>query len=384
MRRDRRSGFVVSVLFASLIAGCDRQSNPMQPTTNSPRPSGPSAPAPPAPALLSSLQVTGPAQVPPGESASYTATATWSDGTTTDVTNEAQWTTTNDAVLAIAGPGRVTARTAGEADVQAAFQNRSHGRWVVVVPAGRFILRVNVSDGLIPVAPIFDARVDVSSGTGEALSATTDWYGGATLYGIPETAELRVSKDGYQTLVQSVRVDRPAVPSVTLRVQLVPAVRRPELSGLYRLTVSADSCVGAGALPQDARTRTYTASIWEPGGKVSVQLADANFHLKTCCFGERGDAFSGLTQALDTRFTLIPYEPDWDYNAGVHPSVAERLPDGTVLTISGHAVVRPVAEGFAGLLDGVMAIYDSLPLSGPAGRQLASCQSPSHKFTLTR
>lgn len=380
MRRDRRSSFVVSVLFASLIGGCDRQSNPVLPT-NSPRPSAPSAPAPPPAATLSNLQVAGPAQVPPGGGASYTATATWSDGTTTDVTNEAQWTTTNEAVLAIAGPGRVTARTAGEADVQATFQGRTHGRWVGVVPAGRFILRVNVSDGLIPDAPIFDARVEAISGSGEALSATTNWNGGANLYGIPETAELRVSKNGYETVVQSVHVERQAV---SVRVQLVPSVRRPVLSGLYRLTVSADTCVGGGALPQEATTRTYTAAIWEPGGKVRVQLSDANFHLKTCCFGEPGDAFSGLTQALDTRFTLIPYEPDWDWNAGVHPSVAERLTDGTVLTISGHAVVRPVAEGFAGLLDGVMAIYDSLPLSGPAGRQLASCQSPSHRFTLTR
>jgi len=97
----------------------------------------------------------------------------------------------------------------------------------------------------------------------------------------------------------------------------------------------------------------------------------------TCCLGERGDAFSGLTQALDTRFTLIPYAPDWDWNAGVHPSVAELLSDGTVLTLSGHAVVRPVAEGFAGLLDGVMAIYDSLPLSGPAADRSRPANRPA-------
>lgn len=376
MRPVARSSPFISLLLAGLVAGCDRQSNPSQPTPNGPRPNAPSAPA-----QLTNFAVTGAVTVPPGESASYTATATWSDGTTTDVTNEATWTTTNDTVLAIAGPGRVTARTTGEADVRAGFQNRTHGRWVGVVPAGRFIVRVYVSDGVIPAVPLFDARVEVLSGPAAGLTATTNWDGRASLYGVPESADLQVSKDGYERVVRAVRIDRQ---SASVNVDLVPAVRRPELSGRYRLTVSADSCVGSGALTQEARTRTYTAFIWEPGGKVSVQLADANFHFKTCCLGERGDAFSGLTQALDTRFTLIPYEPDWDYNAGVHPSVAERLPDGTVLTISGHAVVRPVAEGFAGLLDGVMAIYDSLPLSGPAGRQLASCQSPSHKFTLTR
>jgi hypothetical protein len=381
MRMPTRSKVVVSLLLAGLVGACDRQSNPLQPSPDILRPNAPPAPAPPSQPAMASLTVSGPAVVPPGESATYTATAAWSDGTTTDVTTLAEWSITSDAVLTLTGPGQVTARITGEGEVRAALQGRSHGRAIVVVPAGRFAVRVDVSDGLIPDAPVFDARVEVISGPAAGLAATTNWYGTASLYGVPETADLRVTKDGYEPVVRSVRIDHQRA---RVGVQIVPSVRRPALSGAYRLTVSADLCAGDGVLPENAKTRTYTAAIWEPGGKVKVQLSDATFDLKSCCFGEQGDGFSGLTQAVDTRFTLIPYEPDWDWNAAIHPSVAERLPDGSVLTISGRAVVRPAPDGFAGILDGVIAIYDALPLSGPGGRLLASCQSPTHTFTLRR
>ena len=97
----------------------------------------------------------------------------------------------------------------------------------------------------------------------------------------------------------------------------------------------------------------------------------------------------GQTQALDARFTLFEYGPPedyggWDGDQGDYPSLAERLPDGTLLSIAGQAIVVPTADGYAGSLDGTIASYDSLNLLGRAGRVLASCRSNAHRFTLVR
>jgi hypothetical protein len=121
-----------------------------------------------------------------------------------------------------------------------------------------------------------------------------------------------------------------------------------------------------------------------------VELRGADFAVEWCpvCNETRGKGFSGQYQALDGRFTLIEYGPpeeEASYETrGVYPNVAERLPDGRLLSISGRAIVTPTAQGFSGTLDGSIAIYDSLSILNTAGRVLASCRSATHAFTLVR
>ena len=91
----------------------------------------------------------------PRENARYTATARFADGSTRDITSEAQWTSTDESILPVAAPGIVEGRTNGEAEVRAVFANRSHGHQVVVVPEGQYVLRASVYHGQPPISPIF-------------------------------------------------------------------------------------------------------------------------------------------------------------------------------------------------------------------------------------
>ena len=385
-RRRQISVALISVVLGALPAACGDDKSPTRPTPSNPS-VGPTAPGQPA---LTSLRVNGPSELPPGESAHYTAIASFADGSSRDVTGEAKWSTTNESVLAVTGQGLVTARSAGEAQVRADFGNAGNlaqGRTVLAVPAGRFKFIVTVTEDQV-TAPILDARVEVISELG-GLSGTTSWDGIVKLYGVPSDFQLRVTKDGYEPLVKTIHLDRQNCCAV--RLQMVPTGERIDLRGQYQLTISSGSCTSGGGLPDAVQTRTYTARIWNAGLKVHVQLADADFAVEWCpaCNESRGDRFVGQHQVLDGRFTLTEYGPPeegagpWD-SQGTYPDVAERLPDGRLLSISGHAIVTPTAQGFSGALDGSIAIYDSLPLLYTAGRVIASCRSAAHQFTLVR
>jgi hypothetical protein len=240
-----------------------------------------------------------------------------------------------------------------------------------------------VTDGEIGVvAPIFDAKVEVP-GTG--ISSTTDWNGSAKLIGVPADIEIRVIKDGFHSVVRPAQITRNGF---SIGVQLFPTGPRISLTGEYRLVVSSRVCEAGGSLPESVKTRTYSAGIHEPGGKVRVLLRDGPFVIKPPASASRwggdGNAFDGQTQVVDTLFTLIEYVPGSEDGYGIHPSVAERLPDGTVLTFSGRAVVRPAPEGFLGTLDGAIAIYNVIDSEAGTGRLLASCRSRAHGFNLLR
>jgi hypothetical protein len=331
-----------------------------------------------------SIVVDGPGQVPPGETGHYSATARYSDGSRRDVTSEAQWSTSDESVLSVTGVSTIVARARGEAVVRARLANYQHPgvRSVIVLPAGQFKLSVLVTEDQV-TAPIFDVRIEVVSGPEAGLAVSTDWTGRAVLYGVPADAQLRLTKEGYTSTVHSMRLDGHRGVSL----QMFPSGSRLNLPGQYQLTITSGVCAD-GNLPDAVKTRTYTARMWNAGLMIHVELSGADFAVEWCslCFETRGNRFTGQTQALDARFTLFEYGPPEDgYDGqGYYPSLAERLPDGRFLSIAGRAIVAPSADGYAGSLDGTIAVYDSLSQVESAGRVLASCRSNAHRFTLVR
>jgi hypothetical protein len=333
--------------------------------------------------------VVGPDAIPPGDSAQFTAAAKYSDGSTRDFTTEAQWSVSDESLLSVTGAGQATGRAVGEAEVRATFAGScTSDRGVVVLPAGRFLMFVDVTEDQV-TAPLLGVRVEVVSGPAAGLAAATDWNGSARLMGVPQEAQLRLSNDGYDPVVQTVRVERQRA---VVRLQMFPSRGRLDLPGIYRLTIASGSCAGGARLPEAVGTRTYTARLWNAGLKIHALLSGASFAAEPCssCAEPRGNRFLGQTQALEARFTLGEYVPPedgagpWDIGVGVYPDVAERLGDGTLLSIAGQAIVTPTPAGFSGALDGTIAIDDSLPLFHAEPRVLASCRSIAHRFTLER
>jgi hypothetical protein len=96
---------VSAVVSAIITVGC---TNTNAPTTNA----------------ATGFYVTG--RTPPiGQSSQLTAIATFSDGTTKDVANQAAWSSSDTTVAAITSAGVLTVLQAGSANVTAVFQSLS-------------------------------------------------------------------------------------------------------------------------------------------------------------------------------------------------------------------------------------------------------------------
>ena len=91
-----------AIIAIVLLAACGGSPKTTQPSQT------PAAATPSGAATLVDLRVDGPASVPPGGSAQYTATATYSDGSSRNVTTDAKWTSTNDSVLSVTATGAMT------------------------------------------------------------------------------------------------------------------------------------------------------------------------------------------------------------------------------------------------------------------------------------
>lgn len=117
MGRRAGSAFIlVSVATVAVLAvgRCSGQSD------SSSTPTGPSAPS--APATVTQVRISGTTSLTArGQTSQLSATATFSDGSTRSVTQEAEWTTSNDTVATVSG-GLVTARDVGDADISVTYR----------------------------------------------------------------------------------------------------------------------------------------------------------------------------------------------------------------------------------------------------------------------
>jgi len=100
---SRMSIVAVACVTAVSVAACESKSEP-SPT-------------------VSDLVIAGPNTLPIGQTAGYTATATYSDGSSSAA--NAGWTSSVPAVAEISGSGRLTAWTAGETTISANLDGRT-------------------------------------------------------------------------------------------------------------------------------------------------------------------------------------------------------------------------------------------------------------------
>jgi len=115
--RSMRLLGVALVLSVIVLPGC-----------NGTNPAGPSQPAASA---ITGLAINGAEAVLTGASASYTATATFPDGTLRAVTPA--WISANPAVASVDGDGRLDGRSHGSTTLTATYQGRSVSKTVQVV-----------------------------------------------------------------------------------------------------------------------------------------------------------------------------------------------------------------------------------------------------------
>jgi Carboxypeptidase regulatory-like domain len=274
------------------------------------------------------LELTGPTTIAPGQLGEYRLVAVSTGAATRDVSLEAEWRSSTEAVVAIASPGRAAAQQPGEAVITATYQGRPATVIVFVVPADTFVLKGTVKDKLTD-GPVAGARVQVLSGNAVVAETTTGADGRYGLYGVARSAGLRVSKEGYLDHQRPLEiVGHTTGVDVHLRRLGVPDL----YTGAYTLTLELG---GQCPIPEEAKTRTYTAIIEAVDDRYVVSLNDATFAqgcgTNNLAPGLGCNQFLAQRDGNSLRFTML--DLDW----GEGGQVTERLSDGTWLTIVGHA-----------------------------------------------
>ena len=301
-----------------------------QPATHLPStPSGPS---------VNTVEVIGPASIPPGQPAQFSASLRLADGTvkTGSSGTNIRWRTSNGSVLQVNQTGLVTPMAAqGDAFITAEIPIgsgvRTGTREVVVQPPGTFRLVGTVVEDGNPSFFVPDARVEVSSGSPFAISNSLGQY---RLYGVPPVADIRVSANEYGTQTFPVQLSA----NTTKNFALPLTGSRPTLNGNYTVSIDVQACGSGTGLPADLMHRTYDAAVSQNGSNVDVKLLGGQFRTNSIA---KGDHFSGTTINGGVRFNLDFYGYyDGYFGPADYPSVVERLGDGTYLSIAGQVTAN--------------------------------------------
>jgi hypothetical protein len=260
--------FVVIVV----LAGCSDP--PKAPIT--PSPISPISPS------VSALSVSG-IGVPlvEGQSVQLTATATLSDGTSSDVTARASWTSENTAVATISSAGLLQAVGGGEASLVATYQDLTARSPVIV----GFDVSGQIHEAEPFSTPIADAQVEVIGGPSAGQKVTSDGNGRFSLAGITRGGfALVIAKDGYET-VQRVVDDLPrdAHPNVIL------------LQAKKTFTWRSDAMSGRWTFPITISRRSAASLSFIGEGSCRLQ-------------GTYTDSSATLGEGPSPKFSIFPYE----------------------------------------------------------------------------
>jgi hypothetical protein len=363
VRPPRIAASIAAVVLVAL-SSCDRRS-PTSPIV--PPPGGPT----PAPVIR--IELLAPSEIEPDESVQLTANAVKSDGSVENVTSQSQWSPTSSQVLQISPTGLATGRNRGEVFVSARYSGRSASKQIFVLPRGTFRLNGFVKETGFGIGGV---TVSVASGTGQGLSTITNFVGGYALYGVSGPVQLQTQKDGYVTGTHALTVTNHG----SRDLEIVADRARADYRGTYALTISlASPCrVFSGVFPDALKRRTYTATVEQEGGRLSVTLSDAEFVVASANgLGRNFSGFADLNGAI--RFTLGDAFYYYYYYGGSF-AIAERIDNDTLL-VSGVTAVQGSPGRFTGVLDGAVVV--STKTSRPFAPFVAQCHGP-HGFEMVR
>ena len=353
----------VSLVLGLAVASC-----------NGRNPVAPSQPPATSSSPVVRLEINAPSRIEPGQSVQVTARAVRADGGSQDVTNRAQWSSTNSAVLQSGTAGHVTGLRVGEASVSATYDDS--GRWLYgSVPVTVLVRDTYKISGRITEngAGILNARVTVLSGVGAGEATVSGHDGRFGLYGVSGQIAVEVKREGYLLRVEELHVSATA----THDIEIVPDRQRSDLSGNYVLTLEAGACnVGGAPLREDLRRRTYKAAVEQQGPRLFVSLTGSTFAIGN----GRGNRFAGVVDPLDTvRFDIQLNTDGYVYIDG--GDLIEHVDSTTDFLVYGTVNARAQKDIVGTLTGAFIAAPPALPYSWSS---VTSCHSTHHVFTMRR
>jgi hypothetical protein len=342
--RAKAGAAALSYLAAGMLialGACDgRHSQPLQPSL--------------AVSVVSRIEIDGPAEMAPAQSAKFRVTTVSSTGTQEDITEKSAWQTSNTNILTVTGPGVVTAHDRGETDIVVTYARAFATMRVLVLESGTYRVTGHVLEGGLPVGGV---RVVVTRGIGSGLTTTANAAGVFALYGVAGDVDLTASREGYQDTTRSVTVTSHTTADVPIK-----AIEEPlRLAGEWTLDLrSSPSCT---ELPAEAEHRVYPVSIVQTGASVKITL--------------RATFYFGSKVTIDGRVLNGKATIEFPSDAVDGAWVQETLPSGGAMGISGTAQGQEVGDAIAGQLIGAFDYY------GPPGPRV-NCTRTDHAFCLSR
>jgi hypothetical protein len=139
-----------------------------------------------------------------GESSPFAAMAVHPDGTSTTVTADATWRSSNTAVASVSTDGTVTAKNHGSVEISATYGGARGAFAFDVAAEAELTLSGTITDAATKVG-IAGATIVVKDVLNNTRAATTTGTGRYSIEELPSgTLELTVRANGYSTSVQSI------------------------------------------------------------------------------------------------------------------------------------------------------------------------------------
>ena len=262
-------------------------------------------------ATLTNLSVASAAgSVAKGLNAQLTATGTYSDGSTADVTSQVAWTSSNASVATVNGQGLVSALGAGTATLTGSLAGKQASTSLTITNATLTGLSVTSAAG------------SVAKGTGTQLTATGTYSDGSTADVTGQVAWTS-SNASVATVSSQGAVSAVGVGSATLTGSLAGqqksvtvTITNPVLTGIT--VTSAAASVAKGLTTQLTATGTYsdgsTADLtsqvtWSSNnpalGSVSAQGLVSTLGVGTATFGASFGGFSASKSVTVTAAQVV-------------------------------------------------------------------------------
>jgi hypothetical protein len=215
----------------------------------------------------------------------------------------------------------------------------------VVEPDGTFNLSGRTVENGTGVAGV---TVAVASGIGLGTHAITDAIGAHTLYGVAVMIELRLSREGYFTVMQDVVVTElnTRAPDVTVTPTIAPA----DFSGHWRLTIAPSA--GCAAAIAAVAPRTLDLTITQAGASPSLVFAAGDMFTRSPMRASSAH-ITGTVLEFTLSTTVDGYYKF--YSSNLLYDVMEALDGDRFLGFSGDARVdgstTPASGVFGGSVD---------------------------------
>lgn len=201
-----------------------------------------------------------------GSTTQYTATGSYDNGTTKDMTAAVLWSSSNPAVAAISASGAVTAKAAGSTLIQAASGSLSASALLSVVAAGASLQSISITPAAFALVP----------GATQQLTATGT-YSDLSQEDVTDVASWSSANTQVATVSAAGQVNALMVGSVGIQAAL------SGITGSAQASITAPAGMvgwwrfdeGAGTLASDSSGNGDSATLYNAISWISGELGDA-------------------------------------------------------------------------------------------------------------